>query len=153
MRVSTFDTGNDLAWVDDIDIWSPDVAFMYPSASVNSAGELGGTVMWGGGDTNFASCSAWMAETPTAGDLVPLNHTTSISGAVGPSNGNSRSGDYTMSTSYYPDDLQFAGACFSYLSLGSSTTTYLRFGSASSAEIFADGFEDGDPFRWSSVTP
>lgn len=153
MRVSTFDIGNDLAPVDDIDIWSPDVAFMYPSASVNSAGELGGTVMWGGGATDYASCSAWMAQTPTTGDFVPLNHTTSIAGAVGPSNNNSRSGDYTMSTSYYPDDLQFAGACFSYLSLGSSTTTYVRFGSDTNGEIFADGFETGNTTAWSWETP
>lgn len=153
MRVSTFDAGDDLASVDDIDIWSPDVAFMYPSASVNSAGELGGTVMWGGGDVHYASCSAWMAETPTAGSFVPLNHTTSIAGAFGPSNGNSRSGDYTMSTSYYPDDLQFAGACFSYLSLGSSTTTYLRFGKENSDAVFADGFEGGNTSAWSSTVP
>ena len=153
LRFSTFDTGNDLALVDDIDIWSPDVAFMYPSASVNSLGELGGTVMWGGGDTHYASCSAWMAQTPTADDLVPLNHTTSIAGTIGPSNGNSRSGDYTMSTSYYPDDLQFAGACFAYLGLGSGTATYVRFGSDSSGEIFADNFEVGDTTAWSLVTP
>lgn len=153
MRVSTFDAGNDLASVDNIDIWSPDVAFMYPSASVNSAGELGGTVMWGGGTVHYASCSAWMAETPTAADFVPLNHTTSTAGAFGPSNGNSRSGDYTMSTSYYPDDLQFAGACFSYLSLGSSTTTFVRFGKQSNDVVFADDFEGGTTGAWSSAAP
>lgn len=109
--------------------------------------------MWGGGDINYASCSAWMASTPTGGDLAPLNHTTSIAGAVGPSNNNSRSGDYTMSTSYYPDDLQFAGACFSYLSLGSSTTTFVRFGSDTGEEIFADGYETGDTTAWSWETP
>jgi hypothetical protein len=59
----------------------------------------------------------------------------------------------SMSTSYYPDDLQFAGACFAYLGLGSGTATYVRFGSDSSGEIFVDNFEVGDTTAWSSVTP
>jgi hypothetical protein len=153
MRISTFDADNDLGLLEDIDIWSPDVAYMYPSASVNSVGELGGTVMWGGGDTHYASCSAWMATTPTADDLSPLNHTTSIAGTIGPSNGNSRSGDYTMSTTYFPDNLQFAGACFAYLSLGSGTMTYVRFGSDTSGELFTDDFEGGGLTAWSLVVP
>jgi len=153
VRISTFDTANNLASLEDIDIWSPDVAYMYPSVSVNSNGELGGTVMWGGGTTHYASCSAWMASTPTSGDLVPLDHTTSIAGTIGPTNPDHRSGDYTMSTSYYPDDLQFAGACFAYLSPGSSTSTYMRFGNPSASLIFVDGFESGDTDAWSSVSP
>ncbi len=153
MRVSTFDTDSDLALVDDIDIWSPDVAYMYPSASVNSAGELGGTVMWGGGDTYYASCSAWVAESATVDDLVPLQHATSIAGTVGPSNGNSRSGDYTMSNTYYPDTAQFAGACFAYLNLGSGTMTYVRFEREPADEVFADGFESGGTGAWSRTAP
>jgi hypothetical protein len=153
LRISTFDAENDLAPIDDIDVWSPDVAYMYPSSSVNAAGELGGTVMWGGGDTHYPSCSAWMAETPTESDLVPLDHVTSIAGSVGPSNNSSRSGDYTMSVTYYPDDDQFAGACFAYLGLGSGTTTYVRFGRQVVPEIFADGFETGDTANWSASNP
>jgi len=153
MRVSTFDTGNDLASLNDIDIWSSDLAFMYPSASVNSAGQLGGTIMWGGGDTHYASCSAWMADSPTAGDLVPLDHTTSIAGNFGPENGDQRSGDYTLSEVYYPDGTQFVGACFAYLNQGSGTSTFMRFGRTPTVEIFADGFESGGTTAWSSVIP
>ncbi len=153
LRISTFDAANDLEPLDDIDVWSPDVAYMYPSSSVNAAGELGGTVMWGGGDTHYPSCSAWMAASPTADDLVPLEHVTSIAGTVGPSNNSSRSGDYTMSATYYPDDLQFAGACFAYLNLGSSTTTYVRFGRQAVPEVFADGFVSGDTTSWGASNP
>ena len=115
---------------------------------VNSAGELGGTVMWGGGSTHYPSCSAWMASTPTAAGFVPLNHTTAIAGNFGPLNSDDRSGDYTMTTLYHPDDLQFAGACLAYNSLGSGTMTYVRFGDASDTVIFIDGFESGDVTAW-----
>jgi hypothetical protein len=153
MRVSTFDASSGLAAIDDIDIWSSEVAYMYPSASVNADGVLGGTVMWGGGTTHYPSCSAWAAATPTASDLVPLDQALSIAGTVGPSNGNSRSGDYTTTVTYYPDDSQFVGACFAYLSLGSSTTTFVRFGVGSGDGIFADDFEGGTTGSWSTSTP
>ncbi len=153
VRISTFDTGDDLAPVDDIDIWSPDLAYMYPSASVNTAGQLGGTVMWGGGATHYPSCSAWVADSPAEGDLVPLAHTLSIAGNYGAQNGDGRSGDYTMSEVYYPDDSQFVGACFAYETLGRGTSTYIRFGRTVATEIFADGFEDGNTAAWSSETP
>jgi hypothetical protein len=148
VRISTFDTTTSLTHIDDIDIWSSDVAYMYPSASVNSAGQLGGTVMWGGGATHYASCSAWMADSPMAGDLVPLEHTTSIAGAFGPTNSDARSGDYTLSEVYYPDDTQFVGACFAYLSLGSGTSKYIRFGRTPSDVIFFDDFESGSTNAW-----
>jgi hypothetical protein len=153
MRVSTFDAGNDLAALDDIDVWSPDVAFMYPSVSVNSAGQLGGTVMWGGGDTHYASCSGWVADNATQESLVPLAHTLSIAGNYGAQNGDRRSGDYTLSEVYYPDDTQFVGACFAYVTQGRGTSTYLRFGSDPIGGIFADGFESGDASAWSASTP
>lgn len=153
MRISTFDTESSLDHIEDIDVWSPDIAYMYPSVEVNSLGELGGTVMWGGGEVHYASCSAWMAETPTEAGFVPLNHAISIAGNNGPSNGNSRSGDYTMTTVYYPDDTQFAGACFAYLALGSSSMNYVRFGTDAGPEIFADDFEGGNTNSWSFVAP
>lgn len=148
IRISTFDTTTSLTPIDDIDIWSSDVAYMYPSASVNSTGQLGGTVMWGGGDTHYASCSAWMADSPLAGALVPLEHTTAIAGAFGPTNSSARSGDYTLSEVYYPDDTQFVGACFAYLSLGSATSNYIRFGRTPTEDIFADDFERGNTGAW-----
>jgi hypothetical protein len=148
IRIATFDAGSSLTVVDNIDIWSPDVAYMYPSVSVNSEGRLGGTVMWGGGDTHYASCSAWMADSPTAADLVPLDHTLSIAGSVGPQNSDGRSGDYTLSEVYYPDAAQFVGACFAYQSYGSGTATYMRFGRGVDQEIFSDGFESGGTGAW-----
>ena len=153
MRESTFDTGNNLAVLDEIDIWNPSLAFMYPSASVNAAGQIGGTVMWGGGDTHYASCSAWMADSPTQEDLVPLAHATSIAGTVGPQNGDGRSGDYTLSEVYYPDDTQFVGACFAYQNFGRGTSTYIRFGRTATDAIFADGFEGGNTTAWAYLTP
>ena len=147
-RVATVDTSNTLAAVDNIDIWSPDVAHMFPSASVNAEGQLGGTIMWGGGSTHYASCSAWMADSPAAEDLVPLDHTLSIAGNFGPDNGDERSGDYTWSAADYPDDSQFVGACFAYVSFRSGTSTFIRFGRGVIEGIFADGFEDGSIGAW-----
>jgi hypothetical protein len=153
VRISTLDAANDLTPIDDIDIWSPDLAYMYPSVAVNSAGQLGGTVMWGGGDANYPSCSAWVAESPTEGGLVPLAHTLSIAGNFGAQNGDGRSGDYTMSEVYYPDASQFVGSCFAYPTLGRGASTYIRFGRTAAAEVFTDGFESGDTSGWSSATP
>jgi len=152
MRISTFDTGDELASLNNIDVWSPDLAYMYPSVSVNSAGQLGGTVMWGGGDTHYPSCSAWVADSPTTEDLVPFNHTVSIAGSHGAQNGDGRSGDYTLSEVYYPDDTQFVGACFAYLTSGRGTSSYVRFGTTP-GEIFSDGFESGNSAGWTSTTP
>ena len=153
MRVSTFDAANDLTAIDDIDVWSPDVAYMYPSVSVNSAGQLGGTVMWGGGHTHHASCSVWVAESALEDDLVPLAQTLSIAGNYGAQNGDGRSGDYTLSEVFYPDDTQFVGACFAYQTLGRGTSTYIRFGRTPSTDIFIDGFESGDISAWTSSSP
>jgi hypothetical protein len=153
VRISTFDTENGLAPVDDIDIWSPDLAYMYPSAAVNTAGELGGTIMWGGGDTHYPSCSAWVAESPAESDLVPLAHTLSIAGNYGAQNADERSGDYTMSEVYFPDTTQFVGACFAYPTIGRGTSSYIRFGRTLAPEIFADGFEGGNTNAWSSTNP
>ncbi len=153
VRISTFDTGNALTPFDDIDIWSPDVAYMYPSVSVNAVGQLGGTVMWGGGDTHYPSCSAWVADGPTQDDLVPLAQTLSIAGNFGAQNGDQRSGDYTLSEVYYPDDTQFVGACFAYQTSGRGTSTYIRFGREADGGIFADGFELGNSAGWSYATP
>jgi hypothetical protein len=153
VRISTFDTSNNLEPIEDIDIWSPDFAYMYPSAAVNSDGEIGGAVMWGGGDTHYASCSAWMAQSPDAAGFVPLESTLSIAGTKGPASSGGRSGDYTVSNVYYPDDTQFVGACFAYHSENSAEATYMRFGLELSEDIFADGFESGDTSIWSAVSP
>jgi hypothetical protein len=82
-----------------------------------------------------------------------LAHTLSIAGNYGAQNGDRRSGDYTLSEVYYPDDTQFVGACFAYVTQGRGTSTYLRFGSDPTGGIFADGFENGDASAWSASTP
>jgi len=153
VRIATFDAGNDMSLLDEVDIWSSDVAYMYPSASVNVQGQLGGTVMWGGGTTHYPSCSAWMADTPTAADFAPLQHTTSIAGTTGPDSSGGRSGDYTMSNRYYPDGSQFVGACFAYRNTGTGTSTFVRFGHVETGEIFSDDFESGGVGNWSQVAP
>lgn len=153
IRVATFDVTGGLALMEEVDIWSPDLAYMYPSASVNTDGRLGGTVMWGGGDTHYASCSAWMADSPTAAGLVPLAHAVSIAGTTGPNSSGGRSGDYTMSSRYYPDGSQFVGACFAYNSANSGTSTFVRFGRVAGDGIFADDFESGGTGDWSLVAP
>lgn len=148
VRISTFDAGNGLDQVDDIDLWSPDHAFMYPAVAVNADGQLGGTIMWGGGGTDHASCSAWVVDEPDTTGFVPFEHTLSIAGNYGVYNGDGRSGDYTLSNVYYPDDTQFIGACFAYPTLGYGTSTYIRFGRTLSGELFIDGFESGNTDAW-----
>ncbi|RLE23929.1 MAG: hypothetical protein DRJ65_10850 [Acidobacteria bacterium] len=150
-RISTFDTSNNLSHIEDIDIWSSTVGFVHASSAVNSNGQIGGTILWGGA-SDFQSCSAWMAESPSAAGFSPFDTVTALNGTSGPSS--NRSGDYLMSATYYPNTQQFVGACFALTSTSRSQSRFLHFGRESSTIlIFSDGFEDGTMDQWSSSIP
>ena len=151
-RIATFDTGADLAHVEDVDIWSNDVGYVHASAAVNSAGQIGGTILWGGSAT-YQSCSAWLADGPTSSSFAPLDSANSFTGASGPSE--NRSGDYTWTNVYSPNTFQFTGACFALSSTTRAVSTFVHFGSASTAggPIFIDGFESAGTGNWTTATP
>jgi hypothetical protein len=151
-RIATFDTTAALAHLEDVDIWSADVGYVHASAAVNSAGQIGGTILWGGAAT-YQSCSAWLADGPGSASFAPLDAVTSVTGVSGPSS--NRSGDYTWTNVYYPNTFQFTGTCFALAATNKATSKFVQFGSASSAggPLFIDGFESADTGHWTTATP
>ncbi|MCB1057452.1 MAG: hypothetical protein KDD11_18285, partial [Acidobacteria bacterium] len=143
------DTSNSLAVLEQPLIWSNDAAWVYPSASANSNGDLGGTIMWGGG-TFFPQCSVWLVDDANGDSFSPFDHQVVISGTSGPSS--NRSGDYLSTRNHHPYDLGYSGTCFSYLSSSTGTSRYVRFGRTEAfvTNLFTDGFESGNVSAWSS---
>jgi len=133
-------------------IWSPDAAWVYPSAGANSNGDFGGTIMWGGGSF-FPNCSAWLVDDENGDSFSPFEHERSITGSSGPSS--NRSGDYLSTRSYHPDDLGYVGTCFSYGTPTAGTSRYVLFGRESvfREDIFVDGFESGNVTLWTTSVP
>jgi hypothetical protein len=151
-RISTFDTATDLTHLEDIDIWSSTVGFVHASAAVNSLGQIGGTILWGG-SADYQSCSAWIADSPTSASLAPFESLISVAGASGPST--NRSGDYTWTNVAYPNTDQFIGACFALSSPSRAVSTFVNFGRASTgvSPFFADGFESAGTDGWTVANP
>ncbi len=53
-------------FVDRTDIWNPEFAWLYPSVSVNAAGDVAGVLYWGGG-SYYPSAAAWTSGVESAG--------------------------------------------------------------------------------------
>lgn len=148
-RVAQFSTGT-LTLVGEPLIWSNSTAFVYPSVSVNRNGDLGGTIM-AGGSSLFTTCAVWLADDVNGDAFAPLENQVVLIGTSGPSL--NRSGDYTSTHTYHPNDLQHAGTCFAYDSTTSAESRYVRFGRESSSMIFMDGFDTGNTSAWTFAVP
>ena len=72
-------------------IFSSNIAWMYPSVHPDDRGDLGGTIAWGGG-TFYPNAAAWIADDFNSGTITPLENLTFATGFAGPSN--NRWGDY-----------------------------------------------------------
>lgn len=133
-------------------IWSSGFAWAYPSVAVNRNGDLGGTVMAGGGTTLYPSCVAWIADDANSDTLAPLENQVALFGTDGPSI--NRSGDYNSTSAYYPNNRIWAGACFTYLSTSAGHARYLLFGREKDANlVFEDGFASGNLNAWTVKVP
>ncbi|MEM1204059.1 MAG: hypothetical protein AAGN66_12595 [Acidobacteriota bacterium] len=145
-QIARFDTTNNLALVDEPQIWAADRAFVYGSAAVNNNGDVGGAIMWGGG-AFFPSCSVWLADDENGDTFSPLEHEPVIEGTTGP--GSNRSGDYLSVRTYHPNDAAYVSACFAYEVTTRGTARYTLFGRQSSfSTVFGDGFEIGNTSNW-----
>ena len=63
-------------------IWSPGLAWLYPSAHPNWRGHVGGTVSFGGG-SYYPSSSAWIADDFNGNSYAPLENVATIFGNAG----------------------------------------------------------------------
>ncbi|NJL27586.1 MAG: hypothetical protein HC897_06655, partial [Thermoanaerobaculia bacterium] len=139
-----------LTFIDGPQIWASDRAMVYPSVAVNGNGDLGGTIMWGGGTFN-PSCSVWVADDVNGDTLAPLESLASILGTSGPSS--ARSGDYLFTNVNAPNDKIWAGSCFAYNSTSRGTSRFALFGREGNGDLFNNGFESGNVSAWTAAFP
>ena len=136
-RIARFNQAG-LSLINEVDIWSNNIAFVYPSVAVNTNGDIGGTIMFGGGTSLYPGCAVWLSDDTNGDILAPLEAVSTISGTTGPST--NRSGDYTISRAFAPADNSFVGACFAYENSTFATSRYTHFGRTSDL-IFKNGFD------------
>lgn len=143
----------DLSLIDEPTIWAADLAWIYPSVDVNNNGNIGGSIMAGGGIMEPA-CVMWLSDDFNGDSFAPLENKVAAFGSAGPSS--DRSGDYNVSRVHRPNGLVYSGACFSYPNPGESEARYVRFGREANFNgsdlIFTNGFESGNTSAWSATT-
>lgn len=151
IRVARFDRLSGLALVDQPMVYNPSTAFLYPSAAVNDAGEVGGTFLWGNAST-YMSCGAFLADRANSWVMAPLENAFVSAGVIGP--GSNRSGDYLTTRHNYPRQSSFAGTCFDFVTTTSSDSRLALFSRSSlQLALFRNSFETGDTLVWSAVVP
>ncbi len=125
--VAQFNTSN-RAFVSQGDIWSDQIAWLYPQASVNSAGNLGGLINYGGGSF-YPNVAAWLVDDVTP-SITPLTGTlAATSGNRGPTA--NVWGDYLTTRQHSSDTNTYVAAAFSLSNGGSDSNSvprYFRFG-------------------------
>jgi hypothetical protein len=139
-----------LALVDEPVVWSPSLAWTYHSAAVNANGDVGGTIMAGGG-TYFPICQAYLADDTNGDAFSGLENVSVVAGVTGP--GTNRSGDYLRAQAHGAAPDSFVGACYAYSATNRSDPHFVWFGRQQNLPVFLDGFESGDVSQWSSSVP
>ena len=151
-RVAIFNQ-SDLSLASEHDIWSNDFAYVYPSSTSNRRGDVGGTIMFGGG-TDFPSCATFLVDQFNDNDFDQIDLATVTAGTSGP--GSNRSGDYTDSDVHGTVVDTFVGACYSYPATNRANPHFAWFGREISdpvTNVFWDGFETGNISVWGSTVP
>jgi CSLREA domain-containing protein len=99
---------SDRRLIDEQQIYSTRGAYLYPSVSVNTRGDIGGTMVFGGGQF-YPSCVAWIADDVSDGKVQTfMVHV----GTAGPE-GSPEWGDYLTSRPQPPPfDNTWLGTCF-----------------------------------------
>jgi hypothetical protein len=102
---------SDRALVQQGQIWSDILAWQYPAVAVNARGHLGGTLLFGGGDSfNGPNCAAWIADDFNGGALAPLTNAVVAIGSSGPSQ--NVGGDRLGAQAHYPFGNTWVGSCY-----------------------------------------
>jgi hypothetical protein len=100
---------SDRALLSEAEIWSSGNAWQYPSAGLNSRGDLAGTLAYGGG-SYYVSSAAWVWDDFNSHTWAPLENYLLVSGAA--SNGVARWGDFftTWAHSHFTNSWVTVGA-------------------------------------------
>lgn len=151
IRIARFDRLSGFALVDQPVVYNPTTAFLYPSATVNDDGEVGGTLLYGGSAT-YPSCAAYLADAVNGWVMAPLENAFVSTGSTGP--GSNRSGDYLTTRINYPRHSSFAGTCFSFATTTSSDSRLALFSRSTLQQaLFRNGFETANTGVWSAAVP
>jgi cysteine-rich repeat protein len=102
---------SDRGLVDERQIYSINGAYMYPSVSVNARGDIGGTMVFGGGGGTMVgafhpSCVAWIADGKSNGQVETY---LAQKGAAGPAD--NQWGDYLTTRAF---NNTWMGTCFAF---------------------------------------
>jgi len=126
VRVARLRT-SDLALVGQDDIWHGSISWHYPTCAVNAAGEVGGTIAFGGGGASgfYPSTAVFMVD-QCSPNWAPLTNAAFATGARGPS-GN-RWGDYLGAGRHAVVTTTFVGAGFALDSTGACQPRFVWFG-------------------------
>ncbi len=142
--------------IQEVDVWNPGFAWMYPSVHVNDRGHLGGMMAFGGG-SNHANAAAWIVDdfsSPAFPNITGMEVLTVTQGTNGPAD--DEWGDYLTTRRMVPYGNTWAGSGFMQSggsADGNATPRYIWFGRErdmppSSHIIHVDltnstGYEDG----------
>jgi len=152
VRIARFDTAAALTLVDQPVVWSGSTAWAYPAAASNARGDIGGSILYGGGASLYMGCTVFLADVVNGYVLAPLENVVSIAGTIGPSS--NRSGDYLTARGDMPNRSRFEGTCFAYNSTTASTSRHVRYGRSSiSGDLLRNGFETGNTAEWTKTVP
>lgn len=122
VRIATFDTGRNFSRAGEATVWNPTSAFAYPSVAVNSRGDLGGMMAYGGGGHHPGSI-AWVVDGQSS--WGPLDNTVVARGARGPTNNGW--GDYLSAARHSWHPSTYVGAGYALDANGNSVPHYAWF--------------------------
>jgi hypothetical protein len=105
-------------------VWSPSIAWQYPSVAVNGRGDLGGTILAGGG-AFYPQCQAWIADDINSGVFQPLENAQVVASDSGPDE--NKSGDYLTSRPHSPLSNTWVATCFSLQGGGADSHARPRY--------------------------
>lgn len=111
IQIAKFDIAQDYKFVEQTQVWNPDIAFVYPSLTTNSNNEVGISLAWGGGKSYGSHAVGILADFVVWFGETSVRTTTRVSPT--------RFGDYLHVRLAHPDTRFFSA--FGY-AVGSDTT-------------------------------
>jgi len=115
---------SDRVHIDDLQVWSGSVAFLYPSVEVNNRQHIGGTMAWGG-NSEFPHSLAWISDDLNNHTLEPLENFTFAIGNAGPAS--NRWGDYLTARVNVPYGSTWVGTGYNLTGGTGNANTVPRF--------------------------
>lgn len=131
VRIAGFAESN-FNLIGEASVWNPSMAFAYPSVAANAAGNVGGTMCYGGGASTPGTV-AWVVDALSG--WGPLTNTVVAAGWSGPAQ--NAWGDYLSATRHpaYPNT--YVGSAFSIDATNTMTPRFAWFGRENDMPNFA----------------